>query len=178
MAACDPVVRERPDECRVVDTASGPCPHCRPDLPAGRPVASRHHRISGGFSSRSPPANGRAFRHRSPFCARGTSMFADNGAFNHVDVSINLTCMICTFLHPGKQRRPEALLPPVEARMDLFPVAVAFGKVTSTAQRSKTVLTALSGRGCVSRSFDPENAIQHRPVLQRGPTSSRALWWE
>ena len=84
-------------------------------------------------------------------------------AVDHMDVPVDRTTLILLLLDLGEEMGLHApVLPAGEAGTHGLPVAVPFRKITPGA----------------SGSLDPEDAVQNRAVIQRGPTSPRTLWGE
>ena len=90
-------------------------------------------------------------------------MGSHDRAVDHVHLPVDGTLLILLLLNLSEQVCPYALvLPAVEAGTHGLPVAVPFRKITPGA----------------SGSLDPEDAVEDRAVIQRGPTSPRTLWGE
>lgn len=80
-----------------------------------------------------------------------------------MDAPVDVAGMICSFLYPGEKLCPEALLLlTIEPRAHRFPIAIAFGEVAPR----------------TSGTFDPQDAVQNRAVIEGGPSGALALRWE
>lgn len=120
-------------------------------------------RTSSGSSFRIHLASDRAPRPHPPVCTCRALMDAHDGAVDHVNVPRHLAGMISTFLNPSEQQGLCALLlPAIEPGTHCVPVPGAFRKVTPR----------------TSRALDPEDAVEHGSVIQRGTSGSLGLRWE